>query len=596
MVPSADHSKPFARASLLLVGLMFVLPFLQPFHYYPLTSFYSEWLAFALGLAAATLLLRKEPWREAALPVVAIVPIGLAAVIGLQAALGRVPYPEQALTVTLYLLWAVLLVLLGSALRRMLALTDVASVLAWFLLAGGILSALIGLLQHYQFPTPVDFLVARKVAQKVYGNLGQPNHFASYVTLSLASAGYLYACRRLHGALAGGCMALFLLVLALSGSRSTWFYLGALGVLALLLHVRRRDDGSRRLALAGGLLLPGFLVALGATTLPFMLPPAESPLLPAERLFQAADGIEPRLQLWREAWLMFLGAPVLGAGWGQFTWHHFGYQAATGASAAPGLFNHAHNIVMQLMAETGLVGATIIVGALVLWLADLRRVRFGLEWGWLLALLAVIGIHSLLELPLWYSYFLGMAALLLGLGAERVLALRFSGAVRMVASLAVISGWVNLGFMLSAYRDFERLVFLPERAAARPQDDAEFAKAVVSLYREPSLVPYIELAIAFGVTVNEDRLPDKLALVSRAERFAPVAVVAHRRALLLALAGEREAALAQLERSLRVYPEDARDIAAQLEVLASRHPGEFMPLLELALARGAEFRARAATQ
>jgi hypothetical protein len=37
---------------LLLTGLMWTLPFLQPHHRYPLIGFYSEWLAFALGLAA----------------------------------------------------------------------------------------------------------------------------------------------------------------------------------------------------------------------------------------------------------------------------------------------------------------------------------------------------------------------------------------------------------------------------------------------------------------------------------------------------------------------------------------------------------------
>mgnify|MGYP000340685342 CR=1 FL=1 len=40
----------FARFSLLCTVLLCTLPFLQPYHLYPLTTFYSEWLAFALGL------------------------------------------------------------------------------------------------------------------------------------------------------------------------------------------------------------------------------------------------------------------------------------------------------------------------------------------------------------------------------------------------------------------------------------------------------------------------------------------------------------------------------------------------------------------
>jgi hypothetical protein len=57
-----DQSDPptVLRAAVLLTGLAWTLPFLQPYHRFPLTSFYSEWLAFALGLAAVLPLLRRE--------------------------------------------------------------------------------------------------------------------------------------------------------------------------------------------------------------------------------------------------------------------------------------------------------------------------------------------------------------------------------------------------------------------------------------------------------------------------------------------------------------------------------------------------------
>ncbi|HET9405473.1 MAG TPA: Wzy polymerase domain-containing protein, partial [Burkholderiales bacterium] len=428
----------------MLAGLAWTVPFLQPHHRYPLTGFYSEWLAFALGLAAALLLLGREAWRESKLPAVAIAPVGLAALLGLQVALGRVPYPEQALTAVLYLLWASLLILLGHVLRRTLTLTAVATVLAWFLLAGGILSALVGLLQHLQVSTPFDFLVARNLARQAYGNVGQPNHHAAYLSFALVSVIYLYSRRNLHGMLAAGCAALFLLTLTLTASRSPWIYLGAFTLMAWLLHRLRPGADSRRLAVVALWLLPGFMVAQVVAALPFMASPGGVAASSLERVFQLASGVDSRLQLWGEAWWMFLGAPLLGAGWGQFSWQHFLSQAATDAAVAPGVFNHAHNIVLQLMAETGLVGALIIVGSIGLWASDLRRVRFELEWWWLLALAAVIGIHSLLEYPLWYSYFLGVAALLLGLGAERTFALRFAAGARAVAGLVMVAGWLNL--------------------------------------------------------------------------------------------------------------------------------------------------------
>jgi O-antigen ligase len=584
---ASDNSKLFARASLALAGLAWTLPFLQPYHRYPLTGFYSEWLAFALGLTAALVLLTRQAWREAELPAVAMAPIGLAVVLGVQAALDRSPHPEQLLTAVLYLLWAALMILLGRVLRRELGMAAVATTLAWFLFASGTLSLVVGLIQHFHVLTPVEFLIGRGNTLQVFGNLGQPNHYASHLSLALASAGYLYACRRLHGALAGGFIALCLLVLALVGSRSIWLYLGALTALAVLLHVRRRDAGSRRLAIAAGWLLPGFLIAQGVALLPFMAPPDDRLLTAMDRLFQMASGIAPRLQIWGEAWQMFLAAPLLGAGWGQFAWHHFVLQAQSGETAASGVYNHSHNIVLQLMAETGALGAAIVVGSLVLWLVDRKRVKFELEGWWLLAVAAVIAIHSLLEYPLWYSYFLGMAALALGFGSERAFVLRFAGAARAAAGLAIFTGWLNLVALLPSYLEFERLVFTPESRSAQLLDEAAFAKAVVGLYREPLLVPYVELAVAYGMTVSEERLPEKLEFTARAVHFAPDSFVVYRYALLLALAGEREAALNQFDRSLRVYPWEADKVAAQLEKLAQSRPDAFLPLLESAAARSA---------
>ena len=287
---------------------------------------------------------------------------------------------------------------------------------------------------------------------------------------------------------------------------------------------------------------------------------------------------------------MFLGAPLIGAGFGQFAWEHFLSQAADGAAAVPGVFNHAHNIVMQLLAETGMAGTLIVAAAAVAWIADLRNVKPASEWWWLLALLSVIGIHSMLEYPLWYAYFLGMAALLLGLGAERRIAVRHGGGARAATALLVLLGCINLVAVMRPYRDFERLVFDASPARAGSQT---FAAALMRAHRDPLLEPYVELAFALGAPIRTDELQVQLELNTRAMRFAPVAAIVYRQAVLLALAGDREAALVQLDRALRAYPADAANFVLELEELARRHPAEVMPLLELATAKLAPRSARA---
>jgi hypothetical protein len=212
-------SKALPRTCLVLLGLAWTLPFVQPYHRYPLPSFYSEWLALALGLAAAFALVRSASWRDAPVPVVALFPLGFLALLGAQVAAARVPYPEQALTAAFYLLWAMLLMVLGRVLRQELGLPAVAGRLAWFLLAGGLLDALAGLLQLYDAAGPLDFLIAGRAGAAVYGNPAQSNHFAAHIAMAVASVLYLHSRGSLRGALAGACLALFALVLALSGSR-----------------------------------------------------------------------------------------------------------------------------------------------------------------------------------------------------------------------------------------------------------------------------------------------------------------------------------------------------------------------------------------
>src|SRR3990172_3515278 len=145
-----------AHFSLALAGMMCVLPFLYYLHAYPRTTFYQEWGAAFLGLGAVTLLLMRRFWRQPALPRIVLLPICLMPLVMLQFALGLVTYFDQALLYSLYLLWAVLLIMLGYRLREELGLPVVAAVLAVCLLLGAELNALLGVLRHYRWHTFLD--------------------------------------------------------------------------------------------------------------------------------------------------------------------------------------------------------------------------------------------------------------------------------------------------------------------------------------------------------------------------------------------------------------------------------------------------------
>ncbi len=430
-------------------------------------------------------------------------------------------------------------------------------------------------------------MIARKSSNAVFGNLGQPNHFADYVTLALGSLTFLFARGSLSRTAAAACGMPMLLVLALSGSRSIWLYLVVLLGLAFWFYRKRQDPSGRRLMRCTVLLTAGFVLAQALVMLPLFAPDQGMALTAAQRLFESSPGPSARLQLWREAWSMFTQFPLLGAGWGQFSWHHFEYQALESGAVSLGMFNHAHNILLHLLAETGITGASLIAGGALWWLWELRRATLTLEHWWMLALLAVIGIHSMLELPLWFAYFLGIVALVLGLGAGRVVTLGLRRIGHIAALLVMVAGAFNALSLAYGYRDFERMFIKKETDAL---SDQQLVALLSRAQTDPILEPYVELAASFAIKVSRENLREKLDLNSRVMRFAPIEDVVYRQALLLALNGEPGAAQRQFTRAARVYPAGLPSVTAGLRELAVKYPEEFTPLLELKAAKAAAAR------
>lgn len=547
------------RVGLALVGLMWVFPFLLYQHQYPLTTFDQEWLSALLGISAAMLLLHGG----ISLPRIALLPAALIGVLLLQAALGMMAYLDQTWLYLMYLLFALLLMLLGAKLKDCMGLEKLSVVLALFLLAGTELNALLGILQQYRWHTPFDSFIVVKVGAGVYGNLAQRNHFADYIALGLASLGLLMQLRRLPWGWVVPLALPLLFVMTLSGSRSSWLYLAAMTLLALW-----RARPLLRYCL---MLLVGFALMHGVVQLPFLSGATES-VTTVQRMFgdEASGGI--RLYLWRESWLMFRDAPWLGAGFGQFAWQHFLLGPELHRVELTGLYNNAHNLVFQIAAEAGLAGLVALLVPLGLWLHGLRRAAFDAPLWWGCSLLGVLAIHSLLEYPLWYAYFLGIAAFLLG-AFDRVLWRSVSTRIWRMLAATLLLGFLSLMQLKIGYQTVKNMLATHPPVAVR-QDGWPHKGSVFA--------PYVELFDNAGSQISGDRIDAKLAQNGRLMRFIPTGQVVYRQAFLLAQAGKTEQAKRQLERAIWSYPDD-QQAHEQLVALAQKDPAHFAALLEFAL-------------
>lgn len=593
-------SIPLTLISLALVGLMWVLPFLYPDHPFTIPSFYGEWMAVLLGLCAMYLLVTNQFWQQLKIPRIALLPAALSVIVLIQFAIGRGVYFEQTLLYVLYLLWAMLLMILGRHLREELGLPKLATVLALFLLVGAELSALIGLLQHYPGHTFIDALVMRSDSAAVFGNMAQANHLANYIALGLVSLGLLYTLGKLRMWQFMLLAVPLLFVLVLTGSRSPWLYLSVMAGMAYLWQ--RRDTSCRPVFQYSLLMLLGFGLMHLVVQLP-LLTGQHGNQTAVQRLLDAGTGGDIRISIWREAWLMFTQHPILGAGFGQFPWQHFQLGPVLRDASLSNLndyVEHAHNLVLQLAAETGLAGLLILFGTVALWLVQaFRAPRSAAHW-WGCAVLAVLAIHSMLEYPLWYAYFLGIAAITLGMldGTSWRLALRWNLAGgRWLVLATLLSGVLILSLMLPDYRQLVRLQGAMQRAAAmedgylpkqqlyrRIHDELTTMHGRVTLLR-----PYVENMLG---DAGFNHVADKRALNERVIRFAPGSAPVHREVMLLARDGRQDEARIMMERAIWTYPREFPVMREKLEKLARMDddPARFPALLDFALQKYEEWR------
>ena len=573
---------------------MWVLPTLYPDHPLPLPAFYGEWVAALLGLCALSLLVAKRCWMQLKIPYIFLLPVALSLLVLLQFSIGRVVYLEQCLLFILYMAWAALLIVLARQLREVLGLPAVITALAVFLLVGAELSSLIGIVQHYPGNTFLDTFVMQTESAIVVANIAQPNNLANYLTLGLVSLGLLFTRWKLRVWQVMVLASPLLFVLVLTSSRSPWLYLPCLAGMAFLWQ--RRDKSCTPLLHFSLLMLLGFGLMHFVVQIPWLIGPHGNSSMLQRLLASATQGI--RLPIWHEAWLMFAQHPGLGAGFGQFPWQ---YVQLSSIVRDPTLSNlniyveHAHNLVMHLAAEMGLAGLLILFGTLGLWLVQAYRAPRTIYHWWGCGVLAVLGMHSMLEYPLWYAFFLGIAAITLGVFDYSTWrwpsgwSIGVAGSGLMVAVL--LAGGVVLSKMLPDYNKLANLhADQPKYDKPDPIISRQIREDLMRMQAQATLLrANVESQLG---EAGWNHTADKGALNDRVMRSIPSHSAVHRGALLLAREGRQSEARAQIERAIWTYPAEFPALQKQLEDLArlDRDPSRFPALLSFGLQKYEEWK------
>jgi O-antigen ligase len=416
------------------------------------------------------------------------------------------PGPTPAVIPFVFSWFCVALMLLVIALAKANCDTIFRSAsLAWLVAAS--LSALIGLLQYVGATAWAAVWIDHTGMGEAYGNLRQRNQFATLMNIGLASLLWLGSIR---------CQA------TVSGTalvRSRWSTRYLLFVCAILLGIGNAASSSRTGLIQLGMLLtlaaiwqfqvirraqqmahPSFalqiaLVALGAYAIASFVLPWVIGLDPfstgAFARLRTGDSLcASRATLWANVWHLITLKPWTGWGWGELDYAHF-------ITLYPGprfcdILDNAHNLPLHIAVEFGLPVAIAFCGCviwLIWWGRPLRDAEAEHRIAW--SVLAVIGLHSLLEYPLWYGPFQTAALLSLSQLSRHV---RDTGARSRLAEqighrhawigFAAISVIAACGFTVWQYQLASQIYLPPNERMAAYKEDTLQKISRVTLYQD----------------------------------------------------------------------------------------------------------------
>ena len=273
-----------------------------------------------------------------------------------------------------------------------------------------------------------------------------------------------------------------------------------------------------------------------------------------------------RRALWANVLHLIAQKPWAGWGWGELDYAHY-------ITLFPGerfsvLLDNAHNLPLHLAVELGLPVAAVACGAVVAWVVRARpwqetdAVR-QLAWG----ALAIIGLHSMVEFPLWYGPFQLVTVLALALLCRRAL-------LGWVRSPALLSGaavvWVTAGVLGAGIAwDYYRVSQLYRPMAFRAPSYQGETLAKVS--GTPLFTDHVDFALLTTTALTRENASQVHTLATELLHFSPEPRVIEKLIESALLLGRDDEVAFQLRRYRVAYPEDhARWARAQR--LASSTP------------------------
>ncbi len=372
-------------------------------------------------LAVVELPLVKPRWTAVEVAVCAVLLAWLAA------SLLWVPQ-EVDRALTMGLIASLMCVWLMAAVGRRAAVDK--PLLRWLvvgLIAAAVISAILGILQYVGWARELSPWVNQPLKGDAFANLRQRNQFASLTSIGLVAVlGWVAAQSKTHNMSRSAWTLAWVLINVLAAgvactvSRTGAMQWALVGVLMAAWGWRsaKHDEAFSKgliwLALASPVLVAVWSVLMPWAALQTTGEWGASMILRVTGQAQDYAACGGRRVLWANVLALISQHPWLGWGWGETDYAHFmtGYSSLRFCD----MLDNAHDFPLHLALEFGLPFALAVMSMLGVWI--MRRTPWREQQAWRVmawCLLLVLGLHSLLEYPLWYGPFQMTLGLAIGL-------------------------------------------------------------------------------------------------------------------------------------------------------------------------------------
>jgi O-antigen ligase len=406
-----------------IISLSLVLLFaswMTSVHFLPWNNWHNEAPAFASVLLLSGVLVKHHfdiGRRTILLPMFGW-PIGLlCAVVAIQVATRQIAFTGDAVVLTFYLLLCLLALTLGYAVispneNGTASAAQLVDKFAVLVVVGGVFSAIVALVQALDIWEFGGWITRLQSLRRPGGNLAQPNHLATLLLFSIASAAYLFESRRLSILVAPPITAVLLCGLAVTESRG-----GVVGLFLMaawwLVKQRRLGFALSRSAVVSWLVFFGGCFWFWPTLFNVILEGGWN----ESSAMHFNTSTSGRLEIWPQLWQTVLLRPWFGWGLREVS---TAQNAVADAYAGGGPVAYAHNIVLDLAVGIGLPLTLLLVGAALVWLWRRANAANDLLTWYCIAVVLPFGVHSMVEYPFAYAYLLAPVMLLIGVLEARL--------------------------------------------------------------------------------------------------------------------------------------------------------------------------------